>query len=333
MQKRLSIRVIATFVFLFSTILGLNGYAQKSDSSKSDSRTKSSSDQKKEVKTKYIQFRTEKGKPKAMQTAVSRFAADDGKSKVTVDLVGVVHIGDKSYYQAINKLLKEYDVVLYELVAPDDEKITNKKLAGSDNPLRMLQAMPQKMMGLDSQLENIDYEAKNFVHADLTPEEIAKKMAERGESTMTVVLDTLSEVIKKQNLSGQGQGSASDAAQANPLAMFGDPGKMKLMLAKQFVDSEALDMGLGTALNRILIQDRNEEAMKELSRQVFAGHKKVAIFYGAAHMPDFEKRLAKDYGLKLKSQKWLDAWDLTKKPSSSDDPTALLFELLKEFDK
>ena len=102
-------------------------------------------------------------------------------------------------------------------------------------------------------------------------------------------------------------------------------------MAKQFTASETMDLGLGKSVNRILIADRNEEAIKELGRQVFVGHKKIAIFYGAAHMPDFEKRLAKDYGMKLKSQSWLDAWDLNRKPKkSADDPSKLLLELLKE---
>ena len=287
--------------------------------------------------TKHVRFRVQQGKPVAMQTAISHFAPKaDGKRKITVDLIGVVHIGDKAYYKQLNELFKTYDVVLYELVAPEGAKVDKKTLAESDNPLRMLQSLPQQMLGLDSQLENIDYNVKNMVHADLTPKEIAAKMAERGESALTVMLDAASEMIRQQNLQQQKlkeQGKASTEGAADltgMLAMLSDPAKMKLVMAKQFVESEALDLGLGKSLNQILIKDRNEEAMKELNRQVFAGHKKIAIFYGAAHMPDFEKRLRKAYGLELKRQTWMDAWDLSKKASASDDPTQMLLKLLKE---
>ena len=58
----------------------------------------------------------------ALQTSVRRFVApaDDtsGNAKPIVDLVGVSHIGDASYYAALQTLLDSYDVVLYESVGP-----------------------------------------------------------------------------------------------------------------------------------------------------------------------------------------------------------------------
>ena len=50
--------------------------------------------------------------------------------------------------------------------------------------------------------------------------------------------------------------------------------------------------------------------MKVLQKEIAAGKKKVAIFYGAAHMPDFEQRLTADFGLRKTKQVWVDAWDL-----------------------
>ena len=34
-------------------------------------------------------------------------------------------------------------------------------------------------------------------------------------------------------------------------------------------------------------------------------------FYGAAHLPDMEKRLAADFQMKRSGTKWLTAWDLS----------------------
>ena len=41
-----------------------------------------------------------------------------------------------------------------------------------------------------------------------------------------------------------------------------------------------------------------------------AGKKIIAIFYGAAHMPDFDKRLKEDFGMKRTESEWITAWNL-----------------------
>ena len=316
-----------SFAWLLASTLSTSLVAQK-PAVKPESKKKS--------KTEFLKLKSNaSGKPIALQTAVSRYVAKSGKNEVVVDLVGVIHIGDKEYYQQLDKQFKNYDVVLYELVAPEGTVIDKNSLKQNNHPLRMIQSMPQQMLGLASQLENINYKAKNFVHADLTPSEIAAKMKERGESTLTVFLSTAAEMIRKQNAQASKQSDSKSgdfmSELSSMLEMMNDPAKMKLTMAKQFVESGALDTGLGKSLNQILIKDRNEEAMKELSRQTFAGHKKIAIFYGAAHMPDFEKRMKESYGFKLKAQVWVDAWDLTKKvKAKNSDPSKMLMDMLKD---
>src|SRR5262245_36778950 len=49
------------------------------------------------------------GTPTAMQTAVARYTATEGKyAGVTVDLIGAVHVGEKSYYGKLNDLFTKY---------------------------------------------------------------------------------------------------------------------------------------------------------------------------------------------------------------------------------
>ena len=57
------------------------------------------------------------GQPLAMQTAITRYRPDEGS--LVVDLVGVVHIGEADYYEQLNRQFEVYDVVLFELVAPE----------------------------------------------------------------------------------------------------------------------------------------------------------------------------------------------------------------------
>ena len=42
---------------------------------------------------------------------------------VVVDLIGAVHVGEKAYYEALNKQFEDYDAVLYELVAPEGTRV------------------------------------------------------------------------------------------------------------------------------------------------------------------------------------------------------------------
>src|SRR3954464_10640003 len=63
-----------------------------------------------------------KGEVQGMQTAVVRYTSKEtagNESPVQVDLIGAVHIADPAYYEKLNERFKHYDVLLYELVAPE----------------------------------------------------------------------------------------------------------------------------------------------------------------------------------------------------------------------
>jgi hypothetical protein len=59
-----------------------------------------------------------------------------------------------------------------------------------------------------------------------------------------------------------------------------------------------------------VVADRNEAALRVFQTELAKGKKRIAIFYGAAHMEDFEQRLSRQFGLKRQSEQWLTAWDL-----------------------
>jgi hypothetical protein len=50
-----------------------------------------------------------------------------------------------------------------------------------------------------------------------------------------------------------------------------------------------------------------------LRKELSAGKKKVAVFYGAAHMPDFQKRLHDEFNMSPVNTRWLTAWDMADK--------------------
>jgi len=47
-----------------------------------------------------------------------------------------------------------------------------------------------------------------------------------------------------------------------------------------------------------------------MRQQVARGRQRIAIFYGAAHMADFDERLRKDFDLQPVETTWVEAWNL-----------------------
>jgi hypothetical protein len=279
--------------------------------------------------------KTESNKPKTLDTAVTTYRSQSAGG-VTVDLIGAVHIGEREYYEELNRRFDQYDVLLYELVAPDNTVIPRGGKREGTNPVAMLQDSAKNMLGLQSQLELVDYTKSHFVRADMTPTQIADKMTERGETAFTVALSTLADVMRQQNLAAR-EAVEQPAAEADEqLSLFdlvGNPLKMKQIMAEQFVKTGSLDQSLGGSLNQMLVIDRNAEALRGLQKQIAAGKKKIGIFYGAAHMPDFEKHLTADFGLQKGDQAWIVAWDLQRGPkNSASEPASLLLNLLKMLD-
>lgn len=267
--------------------------------------------------------------PVALQTATVRYTSASADGKVTVDLIGVVHIGDRGYYQKLNKQFEHYDAVLYELVAPQGTRIPKGGKSANGNPLTMLQTGMKIVLGLESQTEQIDYSRKNFVHADLSLGEMAEVIQKRGDSGLTLALSIAADLLRQQNVQEQKKSQA--AAQPEPeldlwslLVDQDAPVKLKRMMANQLVAAGG-DSGLGPTVNAILIGDRNAAALKVLQKELAKGHTKIAIFYGAAHMPDFEKRLREEFGLRPQRTQWLNAWNL------QDRPLGVLEDLLKQF--
>ena len=293
-------------------------------------------------KTQFLRVTADRGgEPLAMQTAITRYRPEQGD--LVVDLVGVVHIGEGRYYEQLNDQFEIYDVVLYELVAPEGTRVPRggKKARSGQSPLDLvswMQNQAKSSLGLQSQLEKIDYQKSNLKHADMSPDDMAKKMAERGDSALTIGLSTMAEIIRQQNLAAQSperREMINEFASEGLFDLINNPIKLKRMMASQFADSGVMEMGLGRSLNQLLITDRNEAAMKVLQKEIAAGKKKIAIFYGAAHMPDFEQRLVEDFGLKKTKQVWVDAWDLTKAGTKNqrNGSTDLMFRLLNELSK
>lgn len=218
--------------------------------------------------------RDEIREPVALQTVIAKYVPASGAKGVEIDLVAVVHIGEKAYYERLNKEFEKYDTVLYELVAPEGIKPPKSGEQKSDNPLAMLQQGMKFFLRLEHQLEVVDYGKANFIHADLSPEGMRRAMKERGDNEMTVFLGVIADFLRKKNLGADRPAPQTPDISLNDLVK---PTKFKRMMAQQFADAGG-DVVLGRTVNQLLVEDRNKACMKVLQQQLAAGKKKIAIF-------------------------------------------------------
>jgi hypothetical protein len=287
---------------------------------------------KKPVPSKFLRVKRDaKGQPVALETAVVRYVPASGEGELVVDLISAVHVGDRSYYQKLNEQFEGYDVLLYELVAPQGTRVPRGGKRDSDHPLALIMQITKMVLELESQTERVDYTRKNFVHADLSPREMAEAIRNRGEDGLTLFLSITADVLRQQNLQElkRQKNPPREEPDLDPLSLLLDPDgpvKVKRLLAQQLEALESPEGGLGNTIHTILVTDRNQAAMKVFQKELAKGKKKIGIFYGAAHMPDFEKRLREDFGLKRDSDQWLTAWDLRAQRKNLEDVLRRLLE-------
>ena len=268
----------------------------------------------------FLRFVDEGAAGGRLETSDVTYRNADG---VTVRLVSAVHIGEKSYYEGLAKSFTGDDAVLYELVKPKDAPVPvpgMPRVGGS--AIGEVQRFLKDTLNLHFQLDDIDYSSKNFVHADMDAETFQKMQEERGE-TFEMLL--LKEVMKAMR--GESPEQAA-AAQADPdqtlreiVQVFTRPDmerRLKLLIAKHMVDIEAGSSGFGGD-GSVIVTERNKAAMNVLSDTIAQGKKKISLFYGAAHMPDFSKRL-EAMGFKPVTTEWRMAWDLKIR---DDQPSAI----------
>jgi hypothetical protein len=260
-------------------------------------------------------LKDDQGEATAMQTAIVRYTPaenGDGMPKgVYVDLVGAVHVGDRAYYDRLNRLFTEYEALLYELVAPEGTVVERGRGTSSAHPVGALQNGLKQMLDLEHQLEQIDYTRPNFVHADMSPDQMSKTMESRGESFLQMYFRLVGQAIAQQSRS-TAEGQSLDFDLFSALFASDRARQLKVILAGQLAEVESLLVGFGGEQGSTLIEERNKVALDVLRREMAAGKKKLAVFYGAGHLADMDSRLREMFGLVPTEIVWVTAWDLAK---------------------
>ncbi len=242
-----------------------------------------------------------------LQTGIVRYA----RGGRIVDLVGAVHLADPEYFDKLNTQLKQYDVVLYEMVGGAFAERDQREGAPEIAQVKMLQGLVNRILGMEYQTEGIDYGQPNFVHADIDWSQYQDLMAARNQS-----LATLFQRAMALAESGEGPAILNDEAAANRTInglitglTTGNTAELKRSIAPFLGEAETLITQIEGDDGTVLVTERNKVVMEILQRELDAGQRNVAIFYGAGHFPDLEKRLLAA-GFKRRTGAWLTAWNI-----------------------
>ena len=242
--------------------------------------------------------------PTALQLAIVTYVPESRGARYSVDLVSAIHIGEKGYYATLNDKFEDYDTLLYELVAPQGTVVSRD--AERKGFISNAQMTMTRLLDLSFQLDEIDYSASNFVHADLSGDELSQSMADRNESLYTYFWRVFFASMREY---GKDPLGLRDWQMISSILKDDNDGALKTMLAYELVDIERIQDVLGEDSDSAVIGARNERAIEVLHSQLDSGAKRVGIFYGVGHMPDLEERLLQ-MGLVPTRTVWVDAWYL-----------------------
>jgi hypothetical protein len=250
-----------------------------------------------------------------LETAIKSFTLPSGQQ---VDLIGVVHIADAAYYQDLNRRFASYDSVLFEMVG-DPRGLTGSQPGQLQRggAVSSLQQAASQHLDLTFQLGAIDYTAKNMVHADTTAEEFARMEQERGENVLTFFVSAMQAQMRMQ------MGGAKERAAMSELDTFGlirilmspdSAAEFKKALAKNFDQMESMTEAMEGSRGTAVLSGRNEVVVKKM-KEVLARkqQRRIAVFYGGAHMPGIEALLIQELKASASGEEWLAAWTMPKK--------------------
>ena len=151
------------------------------------------------------------------------------------------------------------------------------------------------------QVRSIDYDRTGWIPADLPLEELLDRLWRRGERSMTI------EMLSNDNGFAQGmlRFLLSFVSKSLPFKKL----VVETMGKAASATGEKSSSGLGSVDARLIIDERNDAVLLELRHQLERADapRSIAIFYGAAHMPDFEESLQRDFDMVPVSSQWFTA--------------------------
>ncbi|HXR07788.1 MAG TPA: hypothetical protein VN765_10690 [Candidatus Acidoferrum sp.] len=273
-----------------------------------------------------------------LQIALRKFVPAQGAGPA-VWLAGVMHVGEPAYYHALQEFLNAQTVVLYEGINPgahphhvgdgtaagtneagDGHRPPLQPPAGTNSDYSMQSALA-RCLGLVFQLEAIDYDRTNFLNSDLSILQIQRIMAGgwtpaapgeggRGNASFETLLQIMDGSSFLGSLFKVGMeivGSSPELQGVAKLTLIEAVGRLK----GDLTDLQGMPPDW-KRLIQVLIAARNQHLLADLSAELkkIPPNGSIAVFYGAGHMDDLEKRLTGDLHYRPAEEKWLGAFSV-----------------------
>jgi hypothetical protein len=200
--------------------------------------------------------------------------------------------------------------------------------------LTRLQSSLARALGLQFQLDAIDYGGAGWRASDMAMDEIDRALRQRdvpfelgagglaGGVPEGVARFLLGAVRMLDTLLG---GAIADTCKVLLIELLGDERLIEQSLRQ-----------LGPGLTEVIVEARNQVVIDDLGRVLQAPERpaSVAIFYGAAHMPDMEARLRQQLGYKpseANGAEWFKAIEVDLRQSAvSAEQLAQLREMVRQ---
>jgi len=225
-------------------------------------------------------------------------------------LVGASHIGESNYFATLQKRLDAHPLVLFEGVGARSKKI--KFNPGEESSVQHTLATS---LGLVFQLSAIDYDRPHFQNSDLTLAQLQALFQSGGkaEGQSTKAGQEFQELLQVMD------GSSFLGALVHfGIKLIGANPRLQAMtkvilieLLGQIKGDMAQLKGMPPEIQRLLeviIQERNKVVVEDVKKELAArSPRAIAVFYGAGHMADLEKRLRADLSYVPRKTVWLTA--------------------------
>jgi glycosyltransferase involved in cell wall biosynthesis len=243
-----------------------------------------------------------------LQTAIVNLRNSDG---VQINLVAAVHLGEADYYNRLNEFFTTQDIVLYELVVEPDQVPGKDEQSGNSSSINFIQKAMANFLKLDFQLDKINYSLGNFLHADLTPSQLADLMASKNENFFTMFISLALAQAAEKSTSSASEPLSSFSVFSIIRALNADDQEdaFKYLFAQELGRNGGVISSAELEQQLTLLGDRNSAALQVLQEVLqHAEHQQISIFYGAAHMPGIEREITKNLGFNRVAVDWESAW-------------------------
>jgi hypothetical protein len=241
-----------------------------------------------------------------LQIAARRFNPARGRGP-DIWLVGASHIGESNYFATLQKRLDAQPLVLFEGVGA-----RSKKLKFNPEEESSVQHTLATSLGLVFQLSAIDYDRPHFQNSDLSIAQLQALFQSGGTagSRGTKAGQEFQELLQIMN------GSSFLGALVHfGIKFIGSNPRLQAMtkvvlieLLGQIKGDMAQLKGMPPEIQRLLaviIQERNKVVVEDVKKELAARPPRdIAVFYGAGHMADLEKRLRTELGYVPRRTVW-----------------------------